>query len=101
MKHLRHWQRKLRPRLIALILIRVYQLTFSSLIGRQCRYMPSCSEFSYNAVKRFGLFKGGAISLLRIFSCHPWGGQGYDPTPSNPQQYRARFKYCSKRKEGI
>jgi putative membrane protein insertion efficiency factor len=69
------------PRVLAHGAIRTYQLTLSSLIGRQCRYMPSCSEYTDDAIQAHGLWAGGWMGLARICRCHPWGGAGYDPAP--------------------
>ena len=69
------------PRVLAHGAIRTYQLTLSSLIGRQCRYMPSCSEYTDDAIQSHGLWAGGWMGLARICRCHPWGGAGYDPAP--------------------
>ena len=62
-------------------LIKFYQTLISPLLGSNCRYQPTCSEYSIEALKTWGLFKGLLISLKRIFKCHPWGGKGYDPVP--------------------
>ncbi|MBI4645573.1 MAG: membrane protein insertion efficiency factor YidD [Bacteroidia bacterium] len=64
-----------------ILLIRIYQYSISPLLPMSCRYVPSCSAYSIEALKKHGLFKGGYYSLLRILSCHPWGGHGYDPVP--------------------
>ena len=69
------------PRLAARGLIRAYQLSLSSLIGRQCRYLPSCSAFTDEAIDRYGLWAGGWMGLSRICRCNPWGGSGFDPVP--------------------
>ena len=66
---------------IARGLIRVYRLTFSSILGRSCRYLPTCSEFTEEAIAHFGLWAGGWMGARRIVSCNPWGGSGYDPVP--------------------
>jgi putative membrane protein insertion efficiency factor len=71
------------PRVLAHGAIRTYQLTLSSLIGRQCRYMPSCSEYADDAIQAHGLWAGGWMGLARICRCHPWGGAGYDPAPAS------------------
>lgn len=70
------------PRAGAHLLIRAYQLSLSSLIGRQCRYLPSCSHYADEAIFRHGLWAGGWMGFARICRCHPWGGQGYDPPPA-------------------
>lgn len=62
-------------------LVRFYQLVISPLTPATCRYHPTCSQYTLVALQRFGVFKGGALAIKRIFSCHPWGGKGYDPVP--------------------
>lgn len=64
-----------------ILLIRFYQYTISPMLGANCRYTPSCSEYSVNAFKKHGVFKGFYLSIKRILSCNPWGGHGYDPVP--------------------
>jgi putative membrane protein insertion efficiency factor len=64
-----------------IILIRVYQYTLSPFIGRSCRYTPTCSAYSVEAIQKYGPFKGGWMAVKRIGSCNPWGGSGYDPVP--------------------
>ena len=59
--------------------ILLYKYLISPLIGPSCRYLPTCSEYSIEALKTFGLYKGLALSIRRIFSCHPWSNGGYDP----------------------
>ncbi|MDO4782223.1 MAG: membrane protein insertion efficiency factor YidD [Capnocytophaga felis] len=63
------------------LLVRFYQLFISPLKPPTCRYTPTCSQYALEALKKHGLFKGGRLALKRIFSCHPWGGSGYDPVP--------------------
>ena len=60
-------------------LIKGYRYLISPLIGQSCRYFPACSEYSIEALKTFGFFKGLYLSLKRILSCHPWCDGGYDP----------------------
>ncbi|HEY4785679.1 MAG TPA: membrane protein insertion efficiency factor YidD [Bacteroidales bacterium] len=62
-------------------LIRIYQYTLSPFIGRQCRYYPTCSNYSIEALQKHGPFKGLYLSIKRILSCNPWGGHGFDPVP--------------------
>ena len=64
-----------------LLLIRAYQWILSPLLGPKCRFTPTCSHYAAEAIKKYGIFKGGWLSLKRIGRCHPWGGQGYDPVP--------------------
>ncbi len=69
------------PRRAAHGAIRAYQLTLSSVLGRQCRYLPTCSDYADQAIARHGLWAGGWMGAARICRCHPWGGAGFDPPP--------------------
>ena len=64
-------------------IIKGYKYLISPLLGNSCRYLPTCSEYSIEALKKYGLFKGLILSLKRILSCHPikilGGGEGFDP----------------------
>lgn len=62
-------------------IIKLYQVTLSPYIGRACRYTPTCSNYGIEAIRKYGPFKGGWLTLKRILSCNPWGGSGYDPVP--------------------
>ena len=64
---------------IIIKLIKLYKFLISPLLGHSCRYLPTCSDYSIDALKTFGLFKGLFLSLKRILSCHPWGSGGFDP----------------------
>lgn len=64
-----------------LFLIKLYQIFISPITPATCRYQPTCSQYSKEALKKHGLLKGGWLAIKRIFSCHPWGGSGYDPVP--------------------
>jgi putative membrane protein insertion efficiency factor len=64
-----------------LIPVRIYQYVISPIIGPSCRYTPTCSVYSVQALKKHGPFKGLWLSIKRILSCNPWGGSGYDPVP--------------------
>ncbi|PIP26984.1 MAG: membrane protein insertion efficiency factor YidD [Candidatus Moranbacteria bacterium CG23_combo_of_CG06-09_8_20_14_all_39_10] len=76
---------------IVLWLIRIYQKTISLDHGifskfshtTSCRFHPSCSEYTYQAVDRFGIFKGIWLGSKRVIRCHPWNDGGYDPVPKN------------------
>ncbi len=63
------------------LLVRFYQIAISPYTPSTCRYDPSCSQYTIEALKKRGLIVGLWLSLKRIFSCHPWGGSGYDPVP--------------------
>ena len=64
-----------------ILMIRLYQLFISPLLGQNCRYLPTCSEYSVKSLKEHGLFKGSILSIKRISKCHPWGSHGFDPVP--------------------
>lgn len=59
--------------------IKIYKFLISPLLGNSCRYLPTCSEYSIDALKTHGFFKGVFLSIKRILSCHPWGSGGFDP----------------------
>ena len=69
--------------LVIVKLIKGYQYLISPLLGHSCRYLPTCSEYSIEALKNFGFLKGLYMSTRRILSCHPikflGGGEGFDP----------------------
>ena len=64
-----------------LALIRLYQLTLSALTGRMCRHLPTCSDYTAQAIRRHGAWAGFWLGLFRIGRCHPWGSDGFDPVP--------------------
>ena len=67
--------------MIALALIRFYQRFISPLTPPSCIYTPTCSQFGYEAIARYGFFKGGWLTAKRIARCHPWAQGGHDPVP--------------------
>lgn len=64
-----------------IFLVRVYQTLISPLMPSTCRFQPTCSHYTVEALQKHGLFYGGKLAIKRIFSCHPWGGSGFDPVP--------------------
>ncbi len=66
---------------ILIIPVRIYQWAISPMLGPSCRYTPTCSVYSIQALKKHGPFKGLWLATKRILSCNPWGGSGYDPVP--------------------
>ena len=66
---------------LALMLIRFYQLTISKVLPSNCRYLPTCSQYTYEAIVKFGVISGMWLGAKRIARCHPWHEGGYDPVP--------------------
>ena len=64
-----------------LLFIRGYQMTFSKILPPSCRYYPSCSHYTYEAVERYGWLRGGLMGAVRIARCNPFARGGYDPVP--------------------
>ena len=67
------------PRLFLIGLVRIYQWTLSPIIGRQCRFQPTCSHYFIGAVEKYGAFRGSLKGIWRICRCHPFCRGGYDP----------------------
>ncbi|MCS6906123.1 MAG: membrane protein insertion efficiency factor YidD [Bacteroidia bacterium] len=68
-------------KLLLIFLIRLYQFTISPWFFKACRFYPSCSCYSLEAIQKHGVIRGLYLSIRRILRCHPWGGNGYDPVP--------------------
>lgn len=68
-------------KLLLLALIRLYKYTISPLLGRRCRFFPSCSEYTAEAVEKYGALKGTHLGVKRLLRCHPWNPGGFDPVP--------------------
>jgi len=64
-----------------IFLIKLYQVFISPLFPSSCRYTPTCSQYTKEALKKYGVLKGLWLGIKRISRCHPWGGSGYDPVP--------------------
>jgi len=71
-------------------LIRVYQILLSPLLPPSCRYLPSCSDYTIEAIGRHGAIVGVGLAVRRLARCHPWGGSGYDPVPEPRGSARLR-----------
>ncbi|HID96908.1 MAG TPA: membrane protein insertion efficiency factor YidD [Thermodesulfobacteriaceae bacterium] len=69
------------PVVFLISVIRFYCLFISPFLPRSCRFVPSCSNFAAEALRRHGLFHGCLLSIKRILRCHPWHPGGYDPVP--------------------
>ena len=66
---------------IIILIIKTYQITLSPLLGSNCRFHPTCSEYTIQAVNDHGVYRGLILGVKRISKCHPLGGKGYDPVP--------------------
>lgn len=67
-----------------LVLIRGYQFTLSTVMGKQCRFYPTCSVYTAGAIRNFGALKGGWMGFKRILRCNPWNAGGVDHVPPKP-----------------
>ncbi len=65
----------------ALLIIRFYQKAISPYLPSACRYTPTCSDYTAEAILEYGFLKGSGLGLKRLLSCRPGGGKGYDPVP--------------------
>ena len=74
--NLRRW-----PRLVVMGLVRAYQVTLAPYMFTQCRFNPTCSRYTYEAVERYGALKGSWLGARRILRCHPFHPGGFDPVP--------------------
>jgi len=72
------------PAYFLVFIIKGYRLILSPWVGRACRFEPSCSAYTEEAIKRFGAIRGTWLGIKRIGRCHPWCEGGYDPVPKNP-----------------
>jgi len=63
--------------------IRFYQRHLSPFFGNACRYHPTCSEYTYQAIQRYGIIYGSLLGVKRIVRCHPWSKGGFDPVPKH------------------
>lgn len=82
----RFWNRSwaIFKRLCALpliVLVRFYQLCISPFTPPSCRFVPTCSQYALEALRKHGPLKGSWLTIRRLARCHPWGGSGYDPVP--------------------
>jgi putative membrane protein insertion efficiency factor len=66
---------------VLIILVAAYRYALSPMLGRSCRFHPSCSEYAQEALERHGAVRGVWLALRRIARCHPWHRGGYDPVP--------------------
>jgi putative membrane protein insertion efficiency factor len=69
------------PRLFGRALVKIYRYSLSSLVGAECRHLPTCSDYADQAIERFGLWAGGWMTLARLLRCHPFGTAGLDFVP--------------------
>ena len=75
---------------LILYLLKIYKFTISPFIGTNCRFLPSCSDYAYEAISKQGVIKGSILAIKRLTKCHPWGKSGYDPI--NKQQKEKSYE---------
>lgn len=78
------------PAALALSLIRFYQRFLSPLLGKNCRFLPTCSAYTFEAIERYGFLRGVYLGIRRILRCGPWCAGGYDPVPDLEKEKRAK-----------
>ena len=88
-------------KLILLGLIRLYQSTLSRVLPPTCRFYPSCSHYGYQAILRYGPWRGGWLAIKRVARCHPWNPGGYDPVPELDISQGASTECCDQDPFGI
>jgi putative membrane protein insertion efficiency factor len=66
---------------LALLSIKLYQLSVSPVLGPACRFVPTCSEYAYQAISMHGVGRGSLLAIKRLFRCHPFNPGGFDPVP--------------------
>ena len=71
-------------------LVRLYQLTLGHFMGGHCRFHPTCSQYSLEALKTHGAIRGGWLTMRRVLRCHPFGGAGFDPVPAKHETEQAQ-----------
>lgn len=75
-------------RKILILLIKAYRLLLSPFVGMHCRFTPSCSQYTEEAIETHGAMRGFWLGIKRISSCHPWHAGGYDPVPGTTTDHR-------------
>jgi len=78
------------PKTFILLLLRGYKLLISPLLGQRCRFYPSCSSYTMEAVEKFGALRGSYLGARRLLRCHPFNPGGLDPVP---EHFRCRHKH--------
>ena len=77
-------------KLVTLHLLRTYKWALSPMFPPACRYVPTCSEYAEEAIDRYGVLRGGAMTVLRLLRCHPFAHGGYDPVVKNSAEPQAK-----------
>ena len=80
-----YWK-KTPAKIILIFLIRLYQITLSPIIGKQCRFLPTCSEYAYEAIAKFGICYGLYLTCKRLLKCRPGSAHGSDPVPPSTKK---------------
>lgn len=69
------------PRAGLVLLVRIYQVTLGPVLGGRCRFLPTCSEYAVEALRKHGAVRGSLMAAWRLLRCHPFSKGGYDPVP--------------------
>lgn len=72
-------------RSVIVLFLKAYKYCLSPFLGNHCRFYPSCSSYAMESVQRFGVIRGGWLSIRRLGRCHPWHPGGVDPVPDHPE----------------
>jgi uncharacterized protein len=86
---------------LALALIRFYQSTLSPMLPSTCRFYPTCSAYAYEAVEKWGAWRGAGMAFRRLLRCRPFGGFGYDPVPEEQGLRAGKTLPCTTHALGI
>ena len=89
----------LAPRYAAILLLRIYQLTITPMLGPVCRFAPSCSSYAVEAYRIHGTIRGSWMTARRLLRCHPWNPGGYDPVPPRVRHGRSDQPFADDRHE--
>jgi len=79
---------------VLILLLRVYKWTISPMLGNNCRFYPSCSEYAMEAIRERGALKGVMLAAVRLCKCHPWHPGGHDPVPKQPHGTTSSTSAC-------
>ena len=71
---------------LILTLLKIYKFLISPVLGNNCRFLPSCSDYAYEVITEKGVIRGSILAIKRLTKCHPWGRSGYDPVNNQKKE---------------